>query len=459
MTFRARLTVAAAVAVAVAVLLASAAAFLTLRGDLVHSVDETLRSRVNAVARLARQGELAEGAEGRDELARVGGQGQIASADGSAAGLGGGKAAFPVSAEARTVAATQKGSFFSTLHVGGQPVRVLTVPLQPGSAVQLGRSLEEVDHNLEQMALIFGIVAVIGVALAAGLGWLVARTALVPLERLTDGVEDVGQTADLSRRVEGAAGRDELGRLGESFNRLLAALEQSQHEQQQLVADASHELRTPLTSVRTNVEVLRRLEELSPEEREQLLCDVVDQTDELTRLVADLVELARGKEPDTDAEELSLDEVVGEVLARSESHARTKDVRLEADLHPSLVRVGRARLERAVANLLDNAVKWSPAHGHVEVISHDGKVVVRDHGPGIAPEDLPHVFDRFYRSPAARGLPGSGLGLAIVRQVADADGGRVSASNHPDGGAVLELELPVRDGTGNGSGTGSRPSR
>jgi two-component system sensor histidine kinase MprB len=260
-------------------------------------------------------------------------------------------------------------------------------------------------------------------------------------------VEDVGETEDLTRRVE-VGRRDELGRLTNSFNRLLAALEASRREQHQLVTDASHELRTPLTSLRTNVEVLHRVNELSPEERERLLADVVDQTDELTGLVASLVELARGEEPSSDVEDLSLDEVVADVVARSESHARTKDVRLDAEMDPSCVRAGRARLERAIANLLDNAVKWSPNHGEVEVVTRDGAVVVRDHGPGIAPEDLPHIFDRFYRSPAARGLPGSGLGLAIVRQVAEADGGSVRASNHPDGGAVLELRLPIRGGNG-----------
>ncbi|HEV3352440.1 MAG TPA: HAMP domain-containing sensor histidine kinase [Acidimicrobiales bacterium] len=447
MTFRARLTVAAAAAVAVAVLLASAVAFLMLRHDLVHSVDETLRSRVNVVARLARQGEMAEGAEGRDEMARVGGLAQVVSSDGSVVGLGGGKAAFPASPFARTVATTQRGSSFTTVRAGSQHLRVLTVPLQQGTALQVARSLEEVDRDLQRLALIFGLVAIGGVAVAAGLGWVVARTALVPLNRLTDAVEDVGETADLSRRIEDGR-RDELGRLTASFNRLLAALEESQRTQHQLVTDASHELRTPLTSLRTNVEVLRRVEELSPTEREQLLSDVVDQTDELTGLVASLVELARGEEPDTDAEDLSLDEVVAEVIARSESHARTKAVQLNVDLRPSVVRAGHARLERAVANLLDNAVKWSPTNGVVEITSRDGAVVVRDHGPGIAPEDLPHVFDRFYRSPAARGLPGSGLGLAIVRQVADADGGSVSASNHPEGGALLELRLP----TGNGNG-------
>lgn len=442
MTFRARLTLAAAAAVAVAVLLASAVTFLALRHDLVHSVDETLRSRVDAVARLARQGEMAEGAEGRDEMARVGGLAQVVSPDGSATGLGGGKPAFPASSFARKVAATGRGSSFSTARAGSQHLRVLTVPLQQGTALQVARSLEEVDRDLQRMALIFGVVAVVGVAFAAGLGWLVARTALVPLERVTEAVEDVGETADLTRRVEDGR-RDELGRLTASFNRLLSALEESRREQQQLVTDASHELRTPLTSLRTNVEVLRRVEELSPAERELLLADVVDQTEELTGLVASLVELARGEDSDTDAEELSLDEVVGDVVARTESHARTKDVRIDADLQPSCVRAGRARLERAVTNLLDNAVKWSPAQGTVEVTTRDGAVVVRDHGPGIEPEDLPHVFDRFYRSPTARGMPGSGLGLAIVRQVAEADGGSVAAANHPEGGALLELRLPT----------------
>ncbi|MBV9410498.1 MAG: HAMP domain-containing histidine kinase [Acidimicrobiia bacterium] len=447
MTFRARLTLAAAAAVAVGILLASGAAFLALRHDLLHSVDETLQSRVNAVAGLARDGDMAEGAEGRDEMARVGGLAQIVSSDGTATALGGGKAAFPASAFARSVATTGRGSSFSTVRSADQHLRVLTVPLQQGTSLQVARSLEEVDRDLQRLALIFGVVAVAGVALAAGLGWLVARTALVPLDKLTETVEDVGETEDLTRRVEDGR-RDELGRLTTSFNRLLAALEASRREQHQLVTDASHELRTPLTSLRTNVEVLHRVDELSPDERERLLADVVDQTDELTGLVASLVELARGEEPNSDVEELSLDELVADVVARSETHARTKDVRIDADLHPSHVRAGRARLERALANLVDNAVKWSPNHGEVEIVTRDGAVVVRDHGPGIAPEDLPHIFDRFYRSPAARGLPGSGLGLAIVRQVAEADGGSVRASNHPEGGAMLELRLPTHGDNG-----------
>ncbi|MBV8160518.1 MAG: HAMP domain-containing histidine kinase, partial [Acidimicrobiia bacterium] len=349
----------------------------------------------------------------------------------------------------RTVASTQRGSFFSNVRAGKDHLRVLTQPLEPGTALQVARSLEEVDRDLRRLALIFGAVAFGGVALATGLGWLVARTALVPLDRLTRTMQDVGETVDLSRRIE-PSGADELAQLSQSFNRLLAALEASRREQHQLVRDASHELRTPLTSLRTNVEVLRRIDDLAPADREQLLSDVIAQMDELAALVASLVELARGGEPDTDTEELDLDDLVADVVGRTESHARTRDVRLTTELQPSRVRAGRARLERAVANLLDNAVKWSPVGGLVEVKSLEGRVVVRDHGPGIAPEDLPHVFDRFYRAPAARSLPGSGLGLAIARQVAEADGGSTSADNHPQGGAVVELRIPVLEPKGNG---------
>ncbi|MCU1448972.1 MAG: integral rane sensor signal transduction histidine kinase, partial [Acidimicrobiales bacterium] len=339
---------------------------------------------------------------------------------------------------------------YSDVRSGKDHLRVLTRPLERGSALQVARSLEEVDRDLRRLALIFGAVALGGVALAAGLGWVVARTALVPLARINDTMEDVGETVDLSRRVE-PSGPDELGRLSQSFNRLLAALEESRREQHQLVTDASHELRTPLTSLRTNVEVLRRMEELPPTERQQLLSDLLAQVDELTGLVGSLVELARGDGPETDAEDLALDELVADVVARAETHARTRDVSVEMDLQPSHVHAGRARVERAVANLLDNAVKWSPTGGIVEIDSRDGRVTVRDHGQGIAPEDLAHIFDRFYRAPAARGLPGSGLGLAIARQVAEAEGGSASAANHPEGGAVVELRIPPLPKSSNGA--------
>jgi two-component system sensor histidine kinase MprB len=246
----------------------------------------------------------------------------------------------------------------------------------------------------------------------------------------------------MSRRID-ARGGDELSRLAESFNTMLAALERSMAAQRQLVADASHELRTPLTSLRTNVEVLAGSNGMPSERRRRLLADVVGQLEQLTRLVGDLVDLARDGQAGEEGpfEALRLDELVRGALERASRMHPT--CRLEATLEPTLVEGAPARLDRAVANLLDNAVKWSPEGGRIEVVLRDGELSVRDHGPGFAAGDLPNVFERFYRAPAARGLPGSGLGLAIVRQVAESHGGGAFAENAPGGGALLRLRLPV----------------
>jgi two-component system, OmpR family, sensor histidine kinase MprB len=283
-------------------------------------------------------------------------------------------------------------------------------------------------------------VAVGGIALAALLGFAVTRTALTPVRKLTEATERVTETGDLRQGIE-ATGSDEISRLAASFNRMLEALDASLGAQRQLVADASHELRTPLTSLRTNVEVLARGSELPQEDQVRLVRDTVAQLDEMTALIADLVDLARDSGPHHEARvDVRLDELASRALERAEG--RLPSVRFVADLHPSLVRGIPDRLERAVANLLDNAAKWSAPGGMVEMSLRDGDLVVRDHGPGIAPEDLPRVFDRFYRAASARGLPGSGLGLAIVKQVAESHGGDVVAWNAEDGGAVVRLRLP-----------------
>jgi two-component system, OmpR family, sensor histidine kinase MprB len=255
------------------------------------------------------------------------------------------------------------------------------------------------------------------------------------------GTRYVAATQDLSRRVE-AIGDDELAGLARSFNAMLDSLAESRRAQRQLIADASHELRTPLTTVQANVELLSRASELPPEERGQLREDLISQLHELTALVGDLVELAREKPPESDLEELELDELVAACVERA--RARGPQVRFTAALSPSTVRGDRVRLERAVMNLLDNARKWSPDGSVVRVEVADGEVVVRDEGPGIDEADLPYVFDRFYRSADARRLPGSGLGLAIVRQVAEMHGGAVWATAPPHRrGAELHLRLPA----------------
>ena len=296
------------------------------------------------------------------------------------------------------------------------------------------------NYLVNTLAILLGVVALTGVALAVVLGWLVARTALVPLNALTDTVEELAETTDVSRRLE--PGRpDELGRLRRTFNRLLEALEHSRRAQSQLVLDASHELRTPLTSLRTNLEVLRRVDELSVEDRSVLVDDVLVQLQELTDLVGDLAELARGDQNPVASEPVRLDLLVRDAVAVQTTHGRAKDVTFELRADPCWVLGHADRLNRAVGNLLDNARKWSPDGEPVDVAVHDGLVEVRDRGPGIDDAHRPLVFNRFYRSPEARGMPGAGLGLAIVKQITDAHGGVVSIDRAPGGGAILRLQL------------------
>jgi len=310
----------------------------------------------------------------------------------------------------------------------------------------LGRSLGEVDRTLSRLRLILALIALAGVGLAVVLGRIVARAAVAPVQRLTEAAEHVAATRDLGRRIR-TAGDDELSRLARSFNAMLDSLERSTRAleastaaQRQLVADASHELRTPVTTLRTNLEVLRS-RELPAGERERLLDEIEGQIDELTVLMTDLIDLARGDERQADTEDVRLDTLVAEAVDRAGRHA--PGVTFRTDLEPTVVTAVPDRLDRAVSNLLDNAVKWSPDGGPVEVDVSEGEVRVRDHGSGIASADLPHVFDRFYRGRDARGRPGSGLGLAIVRQVAEAHGGSVAAEAAADGGTRMRLKLQV----------------
>jgi two-component system sensor histidine kinase MprB len=390
--------------------------------------------------KVAQSGSLDATDEARAEVNQAGGLAQIVDASGAVVTPK--VPPLPVPAGALEVA---QGRLASSLRISGSgdhKVRVLSLDLGNGTALELGLQLDELERDQQILALVLGLVALGGVVLAVVMGWLVARTALAPIDRLSNAIDDVAETADLSRRVQ-VTGRDELARLATDFNRLLAALEQSRLLQAQLVADASHELRTPLTSLRTNIEVLQRAEELDPADREALRRDALAQVDELTKLVADVVELARGEAPEAVREEIELADLVSTTVTRAEVHARAMGVSFDVDVAPSRVRGAPGRLERAVANLLDNAVKWSPTGGTVEVASTSGRVTVRDHGPGIPEADLPKVFDRFYRASTARAMPGSGLGLAIVREVVEAEGGTVRAGNHACGGAVVEIRLPA----------------
>jgi two-component system sensor histidine kinase MprB len=335
----------------------------------------------------------------------------------------------------KAVASGEQGAFFADVEERGRHVRVYTAATADGEVLQVARSLDEVDHTLGTLRMGLGVIVLLGIGAALALARLATRTAVRPVAELTDAAEHVARTRDLTRRIE-RDGDDELSRLASAFNTMLEALDASQRAQRRLVADASHELRTPLTSLRTNLEVLER-DGLGAADHARLRADVIAQLEELTVLVADLVDLAREEEPVAEREALRLDELVGAAVDRAARHAPA--VRFTTELEPVVVDGVRSRLDRAVSNLLDNAAKYGA--GRVDVTLRNGVLTVRDHGPGIADEDLPFVFDRFYRAPSARGRPGSGLGLAIVRQAAEAHGGSVHADRAPGGGAVLRMAL------------------
>jgi two-component system sensor histidine kinase MprB len=435
-SFGRRITVLAAAAVAVAIALASVAVWLLVRNELRGGIDSALEERAAVVQVRAGPGGLAFSVPA-PPFGGARGYVQVVPSDGPVERLPGERQLLPF-AEARDVAAGRRESFFGDTHLSGTHLRVFTTQIAPGLAVVIARPLDEVDRTLNRLGIALVVVALLGVGLASALGTLVARGVLAPVRRLTEAVEHVRRTHDLSRRIA-TPGEDELSRLGQSFDEMLEELDESLRSQRRLVADASHELRTPLTSVRTNIEVLLRTSELEPSRRERLGRDVMTQLEELTQIVNDVVDLSRGEDPDEPAVEVDLHELVADRVERA-SRA-SPHVRFAAQLEPSSVRGVPSRIERAVDNLLDNAAKWSPPGGVVEVEVRNAEVSVRDHGPGIAEADVPRVFDRFYRAPEARSRPGSGLGLAIVRDVAAAHGGMVSAEAASGGGARLRLKL------------------
>ena len=426
MTFRRRLALCCATAVAVTAVLGSGLTYVIVRATLRGEVDHDLRKQ-------ALQAPAPPPATGTALL--------TGSTPVFRAYVGGGaspSSPLPSGEQGREVASGRRAAFFSDQRVDGVHVRVYTASVGGGVAAMVARPLTEVDHALFILRGALGLLALGGVGLAVLLSRLATRTAVRPVAELTATAEHVAGTRDLSQRIA-AEGEDEVSRLARAFNTMLEALERSQRAQRRLVADASHELRTPLTSLRTNLEVLARTDGLDPPDRDRLRRDLVAQLEELTSLVGDLVELARDDEPDPPAaEDLRFDALVISAVQRARRHA--PHVAFTVDTEPVLVRGVPPRLDRAVANLLDNAAKYSAT---VEVRLRGGVLTVRDFGPGIAPEDRPRVFDRFYRAPEARGRPGSGLGLAIVRQVAHSHGGTVRAEAPEGGGALLRLCLPA----------------
>jgi two-component system sensor histidine kinase MprB len=442
-SFRARIAIAAAAAVALAVVLASVLVFFVVRDQLRGQIDRTLEERAAKLAPHPLSEVQSAGGESflflRPGFGEPNTFVQLVRQNGTTlSSIEGVELPAGTRAVALAAAGEPGESYFSEATVAGVHVRVLTFAFGPGYAVQVARPLTEVDDTLAQVRLYLLLIAGGGVTLAALLGLLVSGTALAPVRKLTETAERVSETGDLSERIE-VEGRDELSRLAGSFNAMLAALEDSNRAQRQLVADASHELRTPLTSLRTNIEVLASDRALPAEERGRLLSDVVEQLGEMTTLIAELIELARAEEQTLQAEDVRLDLLAADAVERARRNR--PGVAFTTRFDETVVRGVPGTIERAISNLLDNAAKWSPPGAEVEVEVREDRVTVRDHGPGIADEDLPYVFDRFYRARSARGMPGSGLGLAIVRQVAEAHGGGVVAERAEGGGTRIVLTL------------------
>ena len=442
MTFRVRVVVASSVAVSLAIALACGTAFLISRHAIFQSVDESLIHTASAPTY----------GEAESEHARGSGF-ELIFADGSV--YGGRKN--PVEAAVIEVARRQLPARFLTVSVGESTFREYVVPAPAGTEIPcaateciLTQNAAQVftsditgqRHQLSALAHALILLTLLGVLLAALLGYLAARAALAPLQTVTDDIEEIADTTNLAQRLD-EGGQDELGRLRRTFNKLMTTVETSQRLQRQLVLDASHELRTPLTSLRTNAQVLQQIDRLSLEDRQQLVADMIVQVDELAALITGLGELSRGESSEETVASLRLDEIVQEAVDIARTHARTKDITIELTTSPSTVIARRDRLARAINNLLGNAIKFAPVGGQVRVDVRHGTVRVEDNGAGIPEGEQAFIFDRFWRSPSARSMPGSGLGLAIVAQVASEARGSIRVgSSDTLGGAAFTLEIP-----------------
>jgi two-component system sensor histidine kinase MprB len=449
MALRHRLTILTAATVGVTAVLISGGAYVALRSELRGQVDDALTEQYQ-LAREEGQVVVHPGMQFREPSARSGGPAgpvQVITSQGDIFIRAQGDLVVPVDDADRSVALGQHAALRRDTQSGDVHLRVLTVPAANGLAIQFVRSLRNVDATLSRLKLLLALLCFAGTLLAALFARLFSRRVIQPVTDLTAAAEHITQTEDLGRRIE-VPGDDEVGRMAARFNTMLDTLEGSRRAldasvdaQRQLVADASHELRTPVTSLRTNIEVLLEGGDLPDDDRRRLLEDVRAETEELSALITDVIELARGDEPLSGVEEVQLDALVAESVVRA--RRRRPAVTFTTELEPTVVEGLPDRLGRAIANLVDNAAKYSPDGTAVEVVLEHGELRVRDHGPGIPADDRPHVFDRFYRGATARGRPGSGLGLAIVRQVADTHGGAIAVHEGAGGGSLFILTLPT----------------
>ena len=463
MSLRRRISLVAAASVAAAVAIAILISYFAVRDQLLHQVDNSLRAQAAGIHRI----NLAAAGEGirRSSPSSSGGVAyqQVVFPNASFPPDPTTGVTLPDVALARSIASGTSPSTLTTVTVDGVPMRmyifgVNLFPPEAGqntAAIELAQPLGGVENVLRTMRWVLALVFLLVVGLSALLARMATHRVLRPLAEVTATAQLIGETNDLSRRIA-VREDDEVGQLATRFNEMLERLESSRAQldasvtsQRQLVADASHELRTPVTSLRTNIEVLLSGAELDEEDRTRLLTDVVEQSEELSTLVSDLIEVARGDTPPKFFEALRLDRIAEEALDRARRNA--PQVQFDEHLQPVWVQGDSDRLMRAINNLLDNAALHAGHGGPVEVTVDATGVTVRDHGDGISETEMPHVFDRFYRGANSRARQGSGLGLAIVRQAAEQHRGTITVANAVDGGAVFTLRLPTKPAAGEDS--------
>jgi two-component system sensor histidine kinase MprB len=458
-TLHDRLALLVSGAVAAAVLLLAVGAWLVVGEIQHHRMQAELNADAAAIAAAPQQWLAASGSlpdvdaphgDGHRGPHQLGPRWQILDAGGAV--IRRSTSLLPVTDRARQVATAGHRAAEEEVTVDGNSYLMLTVPAAGGGAVQIAINQHPDQQTLTLFGLLLAAGCVLGIAGAAFLGRTVARAGLVPVQRLTEAVEDVAVTMDLSRPIA-VSGVDEIARLASSVNTMLVAIDTSRRAQRALVEDAGHELRTPLTSLRTNIELLLEVERhpeiahrLSAEDRGKLLADLEAQVGELATLTTELVELAREETARETVEPVELIDVVEAAIGRV--RIRAPGLTFATDLAPATVQGRPSELERMIVNVLDNAAKWSPAGTTVHTrvtVDGDGTclLTVTDDGPGIDEDDRPHVFDRFYRAVAARSTPGSGLGLAIVAQTAAQHDGTVTTGPREPHGTIVRIRLPL----------------
>jgi two-component system sensor histidine kinase MprB len=454
MTLRNRVSVAAALGVLIVVAAVSAVLYFVYAASVHSRVDATLIDAAQQASSVVTQiKQSAAGTSGSSpdfQRPVTVGSVELQLSNGPAA-VGQPGQFGPLNSQDVAVAEGAQPPYFANLDDGGRLFRVYTAAMPGGSdagLVRASRPTDADDGTLRDAALLLAALTVGAAGVTYGAARLTAGRILRPIAELTATAEHITQTRDLTPRLgftgtNGDGTSDEVGRLSSSFGTMLAALHESVTAQRQLVADASHELRTPLTSLTTNLDLLEDGAGLADPQAPALVRAAREQASELDQLITDLLDLARYRESAPHRETVRLDLLTAQAVHRLGQ--RGQHAVIEAELSPCLVHVDPAAVDHAVGNLIDNAVKWSPPGAAVRVVVANGQVVVSDHGPGIADEDLPHIFERFYRAPDARGLPGAGLGLAIVGSVAQANEGTVEVRAGPAGSAFTLAFPPVEN--------------